>query len=83
MIDLGLVLFCLHYRLRPEVSKKFKGLKLLVTVTVKLKNLSGSFENGINLKINFKPDFLNLGMCWFKLKTFRYVIQTIKIELES
>ena len=45
---------------RPEVSKKFKGLKLLVAVTVNLR--IGSFENEINLKIDFKPDFLNLAL---------------------
>ena len=48
--------------LRPRSFGKVKGLKIAVDSYRKLKNLSGSFESEINLKMDFKPDFLNLAL---------------------
>ena len=71
-----------YLRLRREVSKKFKDLKLLVTVTGNLR-----IEVEVSKVKSFLKWILSLisytwYWCWFKLKLFRYVIQTIKIELK-
>ena len=74
--------WCTANKLRPEVSKKFKGLKLLVTVTSNLR-----IEGEVSKVKSILRWILSLisytwHWCWFKLKLFRYVIQAIKIELK-